>query len=442
MNPTDKIAIINASSALIQKRFGRHIITNKTWLSTNNSYATDTIKTLENHIKRNSINQKDLAEYIANSAPLHCMDGWSYLGRALESHSRGDCNVARHLGYYAELRAAMSLLATEGIGVFNNKHIVFDSIGSTTVIPGGGTHKFAWDALDIWSDQTRSSKMLGDLISPYRITLKDWFSAFGMGSPAAIGRGWLKDWGLDLKLLSSDRDARNEASYRPTRINSYSNLNVLKTSNYLRKFWEICEPSISAFEKLDRHLLRRSLEKVFEAMKGKKVETNLKTYGNNIDKMLDLLSITEPIKSQWKDFLLRRIDKSDSIIITEAEGKVKIGDPKHHIQVISRAMLLLRVATGASVNLLNDTSVNFRDLYFWWGPIGEDFGIWEPGTQIEDFKDLWDDVSYAIENILNWEEINGESDSRPSYTDWHRNQSQSLSILGECERIGLWGLGI
>ena len=36
----------------------------------------------------------------------------------------GDPDAARHLGYYAELRATMSILAGDGIGVFQNKHII------------------------------------------------------------------------------------------------------------------------------------------------------------------------------------------------------------------------------------------------------------------------------------------------------------------------------
>lgn len=62
---------------------------------------------------------------MAASVIVHCFDGWSYLGRALEAEMAGDPQTAVHLGYYAELRAAMSVLASDEIGVFRNKHAVF-----------------------------------------------------------------------------------------------------------------------------------------------------------------------------------------------------------------------------------------------------------------------------------------------------------------------------
>jgi len=56
-----------------------------------------------------------LSEYIAASCLLHCSDGWSYLGRAISALLRGDPHRARHLAYYAELRAATALLAKVGV---------------------------------------------------------------------------------------------------------------------------------------------------------------------------------------------------------------------------------------------------------------------------------------------------------------------------------------
>ena len=78
------------------------------------------------------IDDKAIAEYVAASAPLHASDGWHYLARAFGAISHGDRNTAIHLAYYAELRAAMAILASEGIGVLNYVHVVVDSSGNAS----------------------------------------------------------------------------------------------------------------------------------------------------------------------------------------------------------------------------------------------------------------------------------------------------------------------
>ena len=54
---------------------------------------------------RGRYRHSELSDYIAASTVGHCFDGWSYLGRATEAELAGDPGAARHLGYYAELRA-------------------------------------------------------------------------------------------------------------------------------------------------------------------------------------------------------------------------------------------------------------------------------------------------------------------------------------------------
>ena len=94
------------------------------WVSSTNRYIVKTIPKLKRHNLNDVNHNRDLASYIAVSAILHCFDGWIYLGNAISALSSGDAHTSHHLAYYAELRAAMSLLAGEGIGVFSNKHYV------------------------------------------------------------------------------------------------------------------------------------------------------------------------------------------------------------------------------------------------------------------------------------------------------------------------------
>jgi len=109
LTQSQKNVLGQASSHAIRSIFYDLInnFSNDSWLDLSNRYRDKCITNIHNDLQRGQLSNKDLAQYIAASAPLHCFDGWSYLGRAIECHCRGDTNNARHLAYYAELRATM-----------------------------------------------------------------------------------------------------------------------------------------------------------------------------------------------------------------------------------------------------------------------------------------------------------------------------------------------
>jgi len=171
LRKSDRVAVRAVSG-----RLALHIRRGK-WLGNNNVYRQDCIKVLDAPRQRHRpINHRHLSEYIAASAPLHCMDGWSFLGRALGCHAQGDADAARHLGYYAELRGAMSLLAAEGIGIFSSRHFVLESPQRCRELGLRGTHRVAWLALEHWSGLKRSADLLATVIEPGGIPLVDWLA--------------------------------------------------------------------------------------------------------------------------------------------------------------------------------------------------------------------------------------------------------------------------
>src|SRR5579863_7692654 len=102
LNTASKKALRHSSSSQLQRNFKQLVghIARQRWLRGSNRYAQRTIERIELHYRRRKINSPDLAEYIAASAPLHCMDGWGFLARAVDSTCRGDANAARHFAYY------------------------------------------------------------------------------------------------------------------------------------------------------------------------------------------------------------------------------------------------------------------------------------------------------------------------------------------------------
>lgn len=420
------------------------------WLDQNNVYIADCIQTLVNQTSQPGqfVNDNNLSEYIAASAPLHCMDGWALVGRAFDAHIRGDVNTAIHVAYYAELRAAMSLLAAEGIGIFDDRHFVVTSSGICEpfgkVKKNGSstlrTHKITWLALEHWSTLTRSSDLFRLIIKPGGIPLGDWIDAFGVSTNSSpITARWLKAWGLDLRRLSAgeDRDARNQSSYRPTFLNHGGSLTVFETSSFMRELWNMYEPSIpSRFDVLDRYLLRLILEESSSALP----QTKGLKYGDRVSKMLTILFTNISVIKGWEKFLLRNNEPGNPLLFTEAASSAKISDPRHHLQIISRAALLLRVATGACQELLKGSSFGRTELEFWWRPLGNTRGLWDEGDEPMNFTDLWEDIDMAIQDLDNWETTNNNQNT--CYSNWRRELAHQISLMGEHERIALWGLGL
>ncbi len=443
------LGIIDSLSNLKHSCFG-----NGFWLKFNNRYCRNTINILKNDIRNSQINDTELIEYIAASAPLHCTDGWSYLGRALQSHVRSDYDSARHLAYYAELRATMSFLATQGIGIFNRDHFIVDAQSKCHLIRGFGTHEISWLALQEWSQ--RSGDLLADIISVKNRSLRDWLVALGQGglSPSGnvmpITQDWLKKWGVDLSVMNSDRDERNNASYRPNRLTRSASINVLRSSCFVRELWTLFRPSgLSIFEDLDKHLLRLSLELLYQSS-GRDLEKNSGAYEKRIRSTIEALNITNdsPEEERLTHFLTRRNSPYDPQIISEASvpippltDEINLDKPYHHLQVISRAALLLRVSSASCSRLLRDSLINpCDDLGFWWRNLGEERGLWQDSnTSEESLEDLWEDIEFAMQNVQKWEQSNSVN---PCYGNWQMNCSQSLFTLSGCELISLWGLGI
>lgn len=102
----------------------KRFLKRSTWIGKTNHYAHNVVAQLQAALPITAEHKRNLAQYIAASVALHSNDGWSYLGRSVACLLAGDTHRALHLAYYAELRAAMSLLASAGIGIFNNQHFI------------------------------------------------------------------------------------------------------------------------------------------------------------------------------------------------------------------------------------------------------------------------------------------------------------------------------
>ncbi|MDE2848160.1 MAG: hypothetical protein OXO51_15760 [Gemmatimonadota bacterium] len=427
-------SVQSASHSVVREAIPKlkHNWSQESWLACSNPYRQDPERQPNQEDQDSDLTP--LAEYVAASVVTHCFDGWSYLGQALEAEMAGNPNTALHLGYYAELRAAMSVLASVGIGVFRWRHVVFTDEMQCVTLNHNNSHVFTWEALQAWADSTSGRDTLFKVIRPGGISLGEWLSYF-TGSSNFIASDWLKQWGLDISRLDDDRSTRNRISYRPTALTTPEPIPVAETMKSILGFWEVFEPgAFGGFPLVDRYLLRRSLALLSEISTDDS-EVTKDIYEIRKETMLGSLNPSEFTADQWKSFLeFDNLQDSPQIII-DASANDDAFHPQHSKQVLARATLLLRVATGATADLLDEAGPSLReDLAFWWSSTSVRRRLWLENDDPSSFVYLWNDISEALSSF---------DDYMPNdyYSLWLRN-AREAATLATTERAFLWGVGL
>ncbi len=432
-------AIVDAAGRLSQyMAHGR-------WLGTQNAFAFNVVgaakERLEDHVPAKSA--KQFAEWVAASGPVHCLEGWSYLGRSFSALLSGDVDIARHLAYYAELRGAVSLLATCGISILNNAHYAVHSDGTVHRISKHGTHDAAWLYLDHWSKLPDASTTVGEIVRPSRIALSDWLAHVpGGGSWQPLASQWLRDLGMDIEALYNDRTLRNESSYRPMALRQ-RNLPRIRDANNIVNFvidtWRTLEPEAAPFASVDSQFLRLSLERAFFGATGQRPSSDPDRYLSTIDAVLAAQSTSRLQEEKLRNFLKRDVDPEDSPLLEFAVGSSAPSDPGCHFNVLSRAALMLRMATGASTRMLRAAEIQPREYSFWWSRIGLDAGLWPEAPDPEDVAEYWVEISESLQVLEEWAE-RGPGTASESFHDLVRSCGGSLHKMAAMEIVGVIGV--
>ena len=109
--------------------------------------------------------------------------------------------------------------------------------------------------------------------------------------------------------------------------------------------------------------------------------------------------------------------------------------PDHHLQVISRAALLLRIASGSCLFLLRSANTPMGQTVFWWSQLGERRGMWHSKKEPADVNDLWTDVEQALDDL---EHLSGGLRPSEGLMVPRTAKPFEIGLLGECERIALY----
>lgn len=437
-NP-DKGIIRTASRFAVQQYFARLASTGNftCWLNTANRYRKTTIQTYSNDFKAlpKTVDDAALIAYIAASAPTHAIDGWSYLARATDALLRGDLPTALHLGYYAELRAAMSILASEGVGVFSQRHPVIKPPGVATtsiskvlrwngtryVEQQAGTHVIVWPMLSHWGSLERAAKLIDTLVAPEGYSLRTWLDALQIRRPMrAISKRWFESWGLDLGRLSEDHESRNMVSYRPSEFRLPPAPSAPNAIDFVSRLWSLFEPAASGrFPGLESELLRKIVR-----------ESGVTVTSIQLQQQLGMAS---PTATRWAEFLSAEDDSPPLIL---AEKLDDIENTEAAFQIVSRAALLLFLATGSTRKHFIDTGCTSTMLEFFWKRQCE-IRFSGPAASLPNNPiDLWQDIKDHIDDAKAW------SDSvsvNVSLGEWRKTQPAILNQIVSFELAGVWG---
>ena len=360
--------------------------------------------------------REDAPSFLAAASIHHIEDGWSYLGRSFGALLRGDYGAATHLGYYAELRAALALMASEGLLNRNTRIYALGANGE--VIDhylGNGTHVLAWRLLDAWSRPDRALSVLGESIEPFGAPFSVWLDAARIpevgANTAAAASKLLSVWALDLKTFTLDRDIRNQFSYNPTALSCRGTFDA---DAFVCESWSLLEPS---FATLDTHLMRAAIRGVIDLSSPKK--TTRQRYLNAYIAEISRVGVTS--HSGWEAFL--REDHSVGLIVQSlAKPTLTRLEPRG---TISRAACLLRVATGAVKRQIR-LSTTEPLLEVWAQRVMTERDLGDLGD-FETVADLWDDIGEACERMSA-----GDFD--------HFEQDAMRRRLETCERVAVWSL--
>lgn len=382
-----------------------------------------------------SLDQVKAKVYLAISTITHLHDGWCYLGSALRSLYHNEVGGCGHAAYYAELRAALSFLAVNGILILKNKGFYLNS--SRVFEPlyqGEGTHTAVWNSLSKVALLSSLCDVvrLETLIQPDGILLKDWIDAFsnGISISSASCSCFLSYCGMDIGKYENDREARNKYSYSPCDIESYRERDRGEICALIKLIWGLFEPdAVGRFPKIDKFVL-------WFLLRGLKKSLNMscRAYKGQIARMCADLALSDIKKGQLLSEIYGkryRLHPMFDPVNRSTSGK---GTEDLHVGVVLRACFMLRLATAACRNLLQNTGVGESELRFWLRGMQRCRFMWQASVDGYDYCDLWDDILLSQESLDTYAPVASDP--------WNVTEAGALEVVSRSEYAMLWGLGL
>lgn len=390
---------------------------------------------------RNGVTAVDEAkEYIASSIFVHSSDAWSYLGRAVDSLLKGDVNAAVHLTYYSELRAAKSILASEGIFIGRGRSYICTADDGFREVSDRPTHIAAWKVLDAWFEGQRAVDKVSKMVLPDSSPLDVWLERIAAGKSVAVSE-MLRDVALDFASFDIDRGRRNVASYEPTSL-LHTSLDPDLIKQIVADLWEQVEPNANGdFSRLDQAILATVLKRQYQATSGEGFEPSeagqtTRVNANDSENWKKWISSLTPEGKEGTALQRALLEGPSSDEFKILEG-VAFNDTREEINpsqfirpMMSRATILARFATGLGREILFDAGLSSNVLRSWLDDFAVARGLIEHKPLPEITVDLYTDIGDALKSL----EESRAANLKGLYTDLEI----FIGALGQTERIVTW----
>jgi len=389
-----------------------------------------------------------IAEFTAASVPLHMADAWTYFGRALSALASGSIEIAQHLLYYSELRAMYALLFRHGVVLLNGNLIV----GANGTIPvpfpknadgrqfGRNEHQAVWVLFRHWTKTREAAEFCGSIISLRGTALADWISERPqVGSLSGIIAPLMEQWGIDVARFSDDRELRNKLSYSPTGLSgAEAGMSPARVAALFSQVWGLLEPEErNIFENLDGYIARDA----FDALKKQDPKERSYTPPSGYASMNEYW-VTKVLGASAGGSVVEFLGKSTTelapaVLANAGQALSHKTLPDQLTGMVGRALILLRFATGATQDLLQDAGCKSPSVEFWLDELLTHHGIRLPEGSPKEYLDLYplvDDLLTELGEL----DLSEEPSDIAVITEIHAKEFQLLSGF---ERVPAWAVG-
>ncbi|HKI54890.1 MAG TPA: hypothetical protein VJ987_12255 [Anaerolineales bacterium] len=333
------------------------------------------------------------ATMLAANQIVHLVEGWRYFSSAMFAFTTHSPGNSLHFAYYAELRAAFSLLAYSGIWTKPYHLYCLDGAGAVHhehINANGGSHIITWKLWNEWQKRNDARELIlqGVSLPNKEVTLETFIPHLG-GTPAISG---IKKWGYDLLRPNNDRDARNTYSYQPYWSERSLSKMSLDDFKFMQSIWKYIMTETGSQWGFDSALIKNLLDRRIDDMASDdSFDDSTFDKDSWLNQIFLLVSQQVGIPADEIRNMLMNNDIDTSLFAIAGE---ELEGPKN---VISRALFMLRLATLALQKNLRTTS-NADSATKWIKHWSDHAGLWseDSGIQPLDLLSDYEDSVYGF----------------------------------------------
>lgn len=319
---------------------------------------------------------------LAAEQVFHMIEGWRYASAASNAYLNHSKHTALHFAYYAELRAALSLLSWSGIRVRQNAHYYLDVFGNKKTVIHSPTHSAVWGLWKNWVKRPDATKLFRDQIKlTTSVSLSNVLTSLQYVDPSKT----LQNWGMDLAKIQSDHTARNTSSYEAFWINSPLSRMSHDDLDLILMLWKLLLPQDSGLL-FDSTLISYFVSKALPAM-------TLRMGGTSEDCLKQIVGAIVTNTGADPALISRRLDTTQ--YKTKPFDLASSQDSKTE-NVLCRAFFLLRLSMLATKTSLavtpNTATADWLTNWF------EHAGLWDKKSGVDAY-DTNEDYELALDHF-------------------------------------------